>query len=72
MVENEETPFNDDITLGYNNSKEEGYQKPIEDNYPSIDEFKTIGNDNASNKIINDSNNISIDNNADLPAPFPA
>ena len=70
MFEVKETPFNQIETIGKNDNKEPFYNKPIENDLPDYNEFKTKeGNDN--NNIINNSNYINNEDNPDLPAPSP-
>ena len=72
IQENEETPFNSKITSGEDYNYEKYNEKSTENNYPEKNEFKTIGNDKEDVCIINNSNEISIDNSRNFPAPLPA
>ena len=65
---NENNPFNQAETLGKDDNKVPFYNKPEENDYPDISEFRT---NEGNYNIINNSNFINNEENLDLPAPSP-
>ena len=48
------------------------FHKPEEHYYPEKNDIKTNDGNKDNNNLINGSNDISMENNADLPAPLPS
>ena len=69
---NDEINVNSGITEGNYDDNNIIFNKPEEHYYPEKNDIKTNDGNKDNNNFINGSNDISMENNADLPAPLPS